>query len=430
MNTLARKYLGRLIQVGELTVIDHTGAATVFRGERPGRKSAIRLHDRKLAFEMAIRPRLAVGEAYMDGRLTIEEGTLYDFLDLAVSNLALLNHQESRLGRIMRRSATALDRYNPVGRAQQNVAHHYDLSDELFDLFLDPDRQYSCAYYRSPDDTLEAAQDQKKRHIAAKLMLRPGQRVLDIGCGWGGMALYLASVEDVEVTGVTLSKEQHAVATRRAREAGLDHRVTFKLQDYRLEDGPYDRIVSVGMFEHVGNLHYREFFSKVHDLLTPDGVALLHTIGCADPPGPVASWMRKYIFPGGYLPSLSEMLPHLEQLGLWLNDFESLRTHYAETLKDWNDRFQVHRTHVRDNLYDERFCRMWEFYLQSCEANFRKSWLTVFQLQMSRSMDALPYTRDYMFDWERQSPPAMPIAPPNRTAMPGALPDQQVSAGD
>ncbi|MDF1730131.1 MAG: cyclopropane-fatty-acyl-phospholipid synthase [Minwuia sp.] len=414
MNALARKYLGRLVKVGELTVIDHTGMATVFRGETPGRKSTIRLHDRKLAFEMAIRPRLAVGEAYMDGRLTIEEGTLYDFLDLAVSNLALLNHQETRLGRMMRRSATVLDRYNPVGRAQQNVAHHYDLSDELFDLFLDADRQYSCAYYRTPDDTLEAAQDQKKRHIAAKLMLRPGQKVLDIGCGWGGMALYLATVEDVEVTGVTLSKEQHAVATRRAREAGLDHRVTFKLQDYRHEEGPYDRIVSVGMFEHVGNLHYHEFFSKVHDLLTPDGIALLHTIGCADPPGPVASWIRKYIFPGGYLPSLSEVLPHLEQLGLWLSDFESLRTHYAETLKDWNERFQTHREHVRDNLYDERFCRMWEFYLQSCEANFRKSWLTVFQLQMTRSIDAVPYTRDYMFDWERQSPPATPIAPPKQ----------------
>ena len=217
MNPLARRYLGRLVQVGELTIIDHTGDATVFRGHKPGRKSTIRLHDRKLAFEMAIRPRLAVGEAYMDGRLTIEEGTLYDFLDLAVSNLALLNHQETRLGRAVRRTATVLDRYNPIGRAQQNVAHHYDLSDELFDLFLDPDRQYSCAYYRTPDDTLEAAQDQKKRHIAAKLMLRPGQKVLDIGCGWGGMALYLASVEDVEVTGVTLSKEQHAVATRRAR---------------------------------------------------------------------------------------------------------------------------------------------------------------------------------------------------------------------
>ncbi|MEC9346819.1 MAG: cyclopropane-fatty-acyl-phospholipid synthase family protein [Pseudomonadota bacterium] len=416
MNSLAKRALTRLITVGTLTIIDHHGVAHSFRGAAEGPHVAIRLHDARVGPEIAFQPKLKVGEAYMDGRLTLEKGSLYDFLDLAVTNMAKLNHQRGPLVRWLQQTMNALDVYNPVGRAQRNVAHHYDLSDELFDLFLDTDRQYSCAYFRTPQDDIESAQEQKKRHIAAKLMLQPGQRVLDIGCGWGGMALYLASIADVEVVGVTLSREQHAVATRRARAAGLDDRVTFRLQDYRHETGPYDRIVSVGMFEHVGRLHFAEYFTKLHDLLAPDGVALLHTIGCADPPGPVAGWIRKYIFPGGYLPSLSELVPHLERLGLWLTDFESLRFHYADTLKAWNERFQAHRDHVRDNLYDERFCRMWEFYLQACEVNFRKSWLTVFQMQMSRSIDAVPMTRDYMFEFERTNAPAAAIAPPGMLA--------------
>lgn len=403
---LLRTFMRRLIKRGRLTIIDHKGVAHEFIGEHDGPAAAIQFNDASVVGEIARNPRLKVGEAYMDGRLTIPDGfTLYDFLQVAVRNLAYFNRARSRPTVAMSRLGSMAAHYNPIGKAQQNVAHHYDLSDELFDLFLDEDRQYSCAYYRDPSDTLEQAQEQKKRHIAAKLLLKPGQKVLDIGCGWGGLGLYLAQQEDVHVTGVTLSVEQHAVATRRAEEAGLSDRVDFRLLDYRLLDERFDRIVSVGMFEHVGNLHYAEFFEKIRALLTEDGVAMIHTIGSADVPGPVASWIRKYIFPGGYLPSLSEIAPHLERMGLWLTDFESLRTHYAETLKAWNDRFQVHRDHVRDNLYDERFCRMWEFYLQVCEANFRENYLTVFQMQIAKNIDAVPYTRDYMFDWERSRAP-------------------------
>ena len=404
---LLSMFIRRLIKVGRLTIIDHTGKPHEFPGEYEGPAAAIQLNDARVAGEIARNPRLKVGEAYMDGRLTIPEGhTLYEFLDVAVRNLSWHNRKRSRLGLRVQQVLTAAQHYNPIGKAQENVAHHYDLSDELFDLFLDEDRQYSCAYFRDPSDSIDAAQEQKKRHIAAKLLLEPGQKVLDIGSGWGGLALYIARETGADVTGLTLSKEQHAVASRRAEEAGLADRVRFKLLDYRQEPGAYDRIVSVGMFEHVGNLHYGEFFAKLDNLLKPDGVALIHTIGSADVPGPVASWIRKYIFPGGYLPSLSEIAPHLERLGLWLTDFESLRFHYAETLKAWNERFQQHRDHIRDNLYDERFCRMWEFYLLSCEANFRQSFLTVFQMQIAKSIEAVPMTRDYMVDWEREHAPA------------------------
>ncbi|WP_416898842.1 MAG: class I SAM-dependent methyltransferase [Minwuia sp.] len=417
---LLRTFLKRLVKRGQLTVIDHTGEEHVFAGDLDGPTAAIQFTDARVAGEIARNPRLKVGECYMDGRLVIPDGhSLYDFLQVAVQNLAYFNRQRSRPAVALQRLSTVAAHYNPVGKAQENVAHHYDLSGELFDLFLDPDRQYSCAYYADPSDTLEMAQAQKKRHIAAKLLLKPGQKVLDIGCGWGGLALYLAKQADIEVTGLTLSVEQHAVAERRAKEAGLDDRVKFKLLDYRLEEGQYDRVVSVGMFEHVGNLHYREYFTKVRDLLTDDGVAMIHTIGSADVPGPVAGWIRKYIFPGGYLPSLSEIAPHLEQLGVWMTDFESLRLHYAETLKAWNERFQRHRDHIRDNLYDERFCRMWEFYLQSCEANFRESFLTVFQMQLAKNINTVPMTRDYIYEWEQ----AHPIEA-------GGLPQSMIAAGE
>lgn len=402
---LLRTFLRRFVQIGRLTVIDHRGEAHRFGGRTEGPVATIRLHDAKFAGELARNPRLKVGEGYMDGRLTIEEGTLLDFLRLAMANQTHYTRARSRPSVAIERLATLAAHHNPIGKAQENVAHHYDLSDELFDLFLDQDRQYSCAYFRDPSDTLEQAQEQKMRHIAAKLLLKPGQKVLDIGCGWGGLALYLARQADIEVTGLTLSVEQLSVAQRRAKEAGLSDRVTFKLLDYRLEPGQYDRIVSVGMFEHVGNLHYAEYFTKVRDLLVDDGVAMVHTIGSADVPSPVAAWVRKYIFPGGYLPSFSEIAPHLERLGIWLTDFESLRTHYAETLKAWNERFQAHRDHVRDNLYDERFCRMWEFYLQVCEASFRDSTLTVFQMQIAKDINAVPFTRDYLYEWEQEHAP-------------------------
>jgi cyclopropane-fatty-acyl-phospholipid synthase len=305
-----------------------------------------------------------------------------------------------RLGELAALLTRRFLQYNPVPRARRNVAHHYDLSDQLYELFLDRDRQYSCAYFRTLEDDLETAQLNKKRHIAAKLVLRPGDKVLDIGCGWGGMALYLASECDVDVTGLTLSAEQHTVAQRRAAAAGLSDRVRFHLRDYREERGRYDRIVSVGMFEHVGVNHYGQFFAQLKSMLTPDGIALLHAIGRMEGPGSTNPWLRKYIFPGGYSPALSEVTPAAEKARLWITDIEILRLHYAETLRHWRARFEHNRERIRA-LYDERFCRMWELYLTGSEVAFRRQGHFVFQMQLAKSVDTVPLTRDYMVDWER-----------------------------
>jgi len=338
----------------------------------------------------------------MEGTLTIEEGSLYDFIDLLAANLEGL--PEGFLGRFLNGSVGVLRRlhqYNPVSRAARNTAHHYDLSDRLYELFLDHDRQYSCAYFCDSGEDLDTAQLNKKRHIAAKLLTRPGQRVLDIGSGWGGLALYLASECGVDVTGLTLSAEQHRVAVRRAAAAGLSDRVRFHLRDYRQEFGHYDRIVSVGMFEHVGLNHYDAFFAQLKSLLVPDGVALLHSIGRMDGPGSTHPWIRKYIFPGGYFPALSEVLPVVERSKLWVTDVEILRLHYAETLKSWRQRFERNRDRLRA-IYDERFCRMWEMYLVGSEVAFRRGGCMVFQMQLAKAVDSVPMTRDYMLDWERE----------------------------
>lgn len=281
------------------------------------------------------------------------------------------------------------------------MAHHYDLSPQLYELFLDEDWQYSCAYYSRPGIGIDQAQRDKKAHIASKLRIdRTGMKILDIGCGWGGLALYLAEVADAEILGITLSMEQLQIAQSRAEERGLGDRVRFQLLDYRHLEGQFDRIVSVGMFEHVGPTHYDDFFRHVGRLLRPDGVALIHSIGSARPPGPTNPWIEKYIFPGGYIPSLSEVFPSVERAGLWSTDMEIIRLHYAHTLRDWQKRFEAHRK-VAVTLYDERFFRMWEFYLVASEIAFRRMGQMVFQLQLSRSVDALPITRDYMLDWER-----------------------------
>jgi cyclopropane-fatty-acyl-phospholipid synthase len=337
----------------------------------------------------------------MAGTLTIEEGSLYDFIDVLVSNDAALPRMPiMRLSDLVGRLVRRFHQYNPVPRARRNVAHHYDLSDQLYELFLDRDRQYSCAYFRSSDDDLDTAQQNKKRHLAAKLLLRPGHKVLDIGSGWGGLALYLATEWGADVTGLTLSKEQHKVATRRAAAAGLGERVRFHLRDYREETGRYDRIVSVGMFEHVGVNQYPAFFRKLGDLLAPDGVALLHSIGRMDGPGTTNPWLRKYIFPGGYSPALSEVVPQVERERLWITDIEILRLHYADTLRAWRRRFEQNRERIRA-LYDERFCRMWEMYLVGSELSFRRDASIVFQMQMAKAVDTVPLTRDYMIDQER-----------------------------
>jgi cyclopropane-fatty-acyl-phospholipid synthase len=398
---LFARILEKTIKIGRLTLIDGNGRAHVCQGERPGPSCTLKIHDRALHWKLLTNPKLSFGEAIMDGTLTCEDADLYGVLDLVAQNLAYLESHpsqawRSRLGRIGR----VLHTYNPVGRARKNVAHHYDLSGTLYDLFLDKDRQYSCAYFTSDNDNLETAQANKKLHLAAKLLLAPGQKVLDIGSGWGGLALYLAKLAGVDVTGVTLSTEQHKISEERAAAAGLSERVRFFLRDYRHQTGPFDRIVSVGMFEHVGVSHYREFFRKSKELLNEDGVMLLHAIGRLEPPGSTNPWLRKYIFPGGYTPALSEVLRAVEDVGLWVTDIEILRLHYASTLREWRRRFQANRAKI-EALYDARFGRMWEFYLAGCEVAFRYMGQMVFQMQLAKRQDAVPLTRDYITDFER-----------------------------
>ncbi len=389
--------LETIMRKGSLAVIDAGGRRWTF-GDGTPPTSAIRLTSPSLNRRLALNPGLALGEAYMDGRLRVEEGSIYDVLAALAHNVDNIP-ANSWLGLAIR-LGSRLKQYNPVGKAQQNVAHHYDLSGALYDLFLDRDRQYSCAYFSAPDMTLDAAQIAKKRHIIAKLLLnQPGLRVLDIGSGWGGMGLEIARQAGANVTGVTLSTEQHKISQARAAEAGLADRVAFKLQDYRTEPGRYDRIVSVGMFEHVGKRNYDEFFAKLHDLMTEDGVALLHSCGYSDAPGPINPFIRKYIFPGADIPSLSEVCAAAERSGLIITDIEILRLHYAETLRCWRERFCA-RWDDAAKLYDERFCRMWEFYLALCEVGFRYRSNIVFQMQLARKRETVPLTRDYMVDAE------------------------------
>ncbi|WP_422013151.1 class I SAM-dependent methyltransferase [Reyranella sp.] len=400
---LLAQVLARVVNEGELTIVDETGRPHRIKGAKAGPAVTMRVHDHWTGLRLAFRPRLALGEAYMDGRLTVEQGDLYDLLDLLGRNITAVDSTAiMRWSYSLQRWLRVLEQYNPVGTAQKNVAHHYDLRGELYDFFLDPDRQYSCAYFKTGAESLEIAQADKKLHIATKLLLKPGLKVLDIGSGWGGMGLYLARSFDVDVTGVTLSREQHGVSNRRAQEGGIADRVRFKLIDYREEPGRYDRIVSVGMFEHVGSAHYLEYFRKVKDLLADDGVMLLHSIGRMEPPGGTNTWLRKYIFPGGYTPALSEVLAAIEKAGLWVTDIEVLRLHYAETLRHWRQRFLANRERIKEIAgYDDRFCRMWEFYLAGCEVAFRYMQQMVFQIQISRRQDAVPLVRDYMVTEER-----------------------------
>ncbi|MCW5772495.1 MAG: class I SAM-dependent methyltransferase [Rhodospirillaceae bacterium] len=398
---LLPRLLDTIIKSGRLTLVDAAGRVRRFGRDDGGPHAAFRLHDRALHRRLALNPKLAFGEAYMEGTLTLEEGTIYDLLDVLALNVT--HYEETPMGRALTRVGgwmRWLHQHNPRGRSRQNVAHHYDLSDRLYDLFLDRDRQYSCAYFTNNNKTLDEAQHDKKRHLAAKLLLQPGAKVLDIGSGWGGLGLYLARAGQADVTGVTLSTEQLKVSNDRAKAEGLADRVRFHLRDYRDEAGRYDRIVSVGMFEHVGAGHYRAFFRKLKSLLADDGVAVVHSIGRMTPPGSTNPWLRKYIFPGGYTPALSETLAAIEKEGLWVTDVEILRLHYADTLREWRMRFLGNRAEIA-KLYDDRFCRMWEFYLAGCEVAFRRMDQMVFQIQLAKRVDSVPMTRDYMVDWER-----------------------------
>ncbi len=387
--------LRALLVEGDLVVCLPDGRRREY-GDGTGGRVVVRVEDPGLLPRLVLNPALAVGEGYMEGGLTVEGDDLHGLTGLAIRNLsagrgAPWHRAWGRLRAGIRRVA----QFNPAGRARANVAHHYDLSGALYDLFLDSDRQYSCAYFARPDMGLEEAQAAKKAHVAAKLCLEPGMRVLDIGCGWGGLALSLARDHGARVMGVTLSQEQHRVATERARAAGLSDRVSFRLMDYRDVTERFDRVVSVGMFEHVGVPHYREYFDTVQARLGPQGVALIHTIGRTAPPGTTNPWIARYIFPGGYVPALSEVMAAVERTDLWPTDVEVWRLHYAETLRHWHDRFMANLDRV-EALYDARFCRMWRFYLAASEMGFRVGRQCVFQLQLARDRAAVPLTRDYL----------------------------------
>ncbi|MES2186812.1 MAG: cyclopropane-fatty-acyl-phospholipid synthase family protein, partial [Pseudomonadota bacterium] len=390
------KTFGLLVRRGSLSVVLPGGKVLQF-GDRTTPHARIRFTDRRAIAKLLMDPDLQLGELFMDERLVMEEGTVYDLLELFLRDSQDVKpHVTLRLADGMRMGLRHWLQRNLPAKAQRNVSHHYDLGDPLYGYFLDADRQYSCAYFETPDLTLEQAQLAKKRHIAAKLLIEPGQRVLDIGCGWGGMARYLASVGGAgQVTGITLSQEQLAYAKAQSAGPAYAGKLEFRLEDYRATPGRFDRIVSVGMFEHVGLGFHDIFFKKCHDLLTDDGVMLLHFIGNCETPDFNNPWIEKYIFPGGHIPTLSECTPAIERSGLVVTDIEILRLHYASTLREWRRRFFAHREEIKA-LYDERFCKMWEFYLSMSETAFRYQEIAIFQIQLARRQENVPLTRDYM----------------------------------
>jgi cyclopropane-fatty-acyl-phospholipid synthase len=396
MDRLLRVALNSVIRRGTLHVTTARGTRfTCGNGAQP--EVSIRFTTAAAERGLLLDPELRVGEAYMEGTLVVEDGSIADLLALAMAQplkgpVTAGWAWPQWLARYVRRR---LQQLNPRGRSRRNVAHHYDLDSRLYSLFLDADRQYSCGYFDTPDLSLDDAQLAKKRHLAAKLLVGRGARVLDIGSGWGGLALYLAEICGACVTGITLSKEQLVAATARAEEKGLGSLVDFRLEDYRETTGVFDRIVSVGMFEHVGVNHYPAYFKACTARLKDDGVFLLHAIGRSEPPGITNPWIAKYIFPGGYIPALSEVLRAVERAGLLVTDIEILRLHYSETLKRWRERFLAHRDDV-ERLYDSRFARMWEFYLAASEMAFRHQNMMVFQIQMTKRQGVTPMTRDYI----------------------------------
>lgn len=388
--------IGPLIKVGHLE-IELPGAKVLTFGNPSDKKVRVTIKDRRTLRGLVLNPDLALGEAYMDNSIVIENDDLYGLLSLFTKNIS--NQPDSRMSKFIALRSKLLfwfQRSNLPSLSKKNVEHHYDLSPELYKLFLDEDQQYSCAYFEREDDSLEQAQINKKKHIAKKLLLEPGMTVLDIGCGWGGLSLTLARDYGVNVLGITLSEEQKLIADARAINEGLQDKVKFKILDYRADFGTFDRIVSVGMFEHVGTSNYMDYFDAIQNKLNKNGVALIHTIGRMSPPGNTSPWLEKYIFPGGYTPALSEMVANVERNYLYVTDIEVWRLHYAKTLRHWHERFTENEEKIKE-IYDERFCRMWRYYLIACEISFRHYQQVVFQVQISKEQEAVPLTRDYLY---------------------------------
>ncbi|GGE08516.1 replicative DNA helicase [Polymorphobacter glacialis] len=393
----------KMIRHGDLTIIDHAG--TVYHYGTPALEKppvTVRFTTAAAARAVAFNPALGAGEAFMNGTLVLEQGDIADLVDVVTWNLRWQRDNPVRFALWRQASIAArIDQINFARRSKRNVAHHYDLDDRLYDLFLDPHRQYSCAYFDGPDMSLEAAQEAKLAHIAAKLDLKPGQKILDIGCGWGGMARYLHKVSGADVLGITLSEEQLKYARDETERQGLSDHVKFELIDYRSLTGQFDRIVSVGMFEHVGLPHFKQYFETVERLLDVDGVALVHTIARADGPGATDPWTAKYIFPGGYSPALSQIVPAIEKSWLWITDIEVLRLHYGMTIRHWYDRCAAQRAKI-ETLYDARFYRMWMFYLAAAMSAFNNDGHMNVQLQLTKRRDTLPLRRDYITETEQQ----------------------------
>lgn len=393
MDRVLRFFLNQFVRRCSITFVTASGL-TFTCGDGTGEPVRVRLTTSEVSRQLLLDPEMSFGEAYTDGTLLIERGSIADLLTVILDQPDVMPSW-GKLQWWLRYLVRNIQQFNPRGRSRNNVARHYDLDGRLYSLFLDADKQYSCAYFETPDMTLDDAQLAKKRHIAAKLLLERGHSVLDIGSGWGGLGLYLAEMTGASLTGITLSTEQFQVSNARAVEKKLTRSAKFLLQDYRDIPGPFDRIVSVGMFEHVGVDHYDTFFKRCAGLLEPDGIMLLHSIGRSEGPGITNPWIAKYIFPGGYIPALSEVLPAIEGAGLLVCDIEVLRLHYAETLKAWRERFMARREEAV-RLYDERFARMWEFYLAASEMSFRKQNLMNFQIQITKRQGIVPITRDYI----------------------------------
>ena len=391
------RFLNRLFKKDGFILIDAETKQYIIGSPENKNPIKIKLLDKKLHYKLLFRPDLYFGEAYSNGNIIIENGSLTDFLDLALMNIGRseLNFFSQLLNKL---SGTYryLTNFNFIKKSKMNVAHHYDLSDGLYDLFLDPKKQYSCAYFKNENDSLETAQNNKIQHIIKKLNIKPNQKVLDIGCGWGSLAIDIAKSINCEVTGITLSKNQFNYCVKKAKELNLENQVTFKLVDYRQLNEKYDRIVSIGMFEHVGRKFYKNYFKQIEKLLSKDGISLIHTIGSVNPPRDPHPWITKYIFPGGYTPSLSEVIAPIEKAGLVVSDIEVLRMHYSYTLRNWKENCIANKEKIIQ-MFDEKFFRMWEFYLTSCESAFKWGDQVVYQFQLTKNYTSTPTTRDYIY---------------------------------